>query len=53
MSIRFDDLCAGYKQLWETMSKWREWTSKIERATQRILRNKAEYCTVEAMTGVP
>jgi lysozyme family protein len=53
MSIRFDDLRAGYKQLWETMSERPEWTSKIERAAQGILKSKAEYRTVEAMTGVP
>ena len=53
MSIRFDDLRAGYKQLWETMSERPEWTSKIERAAQGILKSKADYRTVEAMTGVP
>jgi lysozyme family protein len=53
MFIRFDDLRAGYKQLWDTMTVRAEWTSEIERAAQGVLRSKAEYRTVEAMTGVP
>jgi lysozyme family protein len=51
--MRFDDLRAGYSELWNSMLERPDWKGKIDRAAQEIIKSRKEYHNVEALTGVP
>ena len=51
--MKFDDLRAGYTELWNSLKERPKWMEKIEKAAQAVLKGKAEYTVVENRTAVP